>query len=152
MGSFQQRLQEFIDCMGISMQQFEQQCFIAHGLGKKLSAKSYATTFNRISTAFPELNIEWLKTGEGEMLNPTSVNQSTGNIRANNVCGVNVNGRDIRLSCNDDNKVVLALINEYKLLAKHSQLQLDKAQAQLDKAQTQIDELISLLKSSYNKK
>lgn len=51
------------------MQAFERQCGIGQGLGSRLSNRSYATTFKRIEDAYPQLNINWLKTGEGQMLN-----------------------------------------------------------------------------------
>lgn len=70
MDTLQNRLEKFLKVYGITMQYFEQQCNIAQGLGKKLSEKSYGTTFKRISEGFPQLNIEWLKTGKGTMINP----------------------------------------------------------------------------------
>lgn len=68
MGTLQDRLASFLTHLNIPMQTFERQCGIGQGLGSRLSIKSYATTFKRINNAYPELNIEWLKTGEGEML------------------------------------------------------------------------------------
>lgn len=70
--SLQERLNEFIVSLGISVQAFERQCNISTGTASRLTSKSYATTFKRISDAYPQLNMTWLKTGEGEMLNPTS--------------------------------------------------------------------------------
>lgn len=71
MNALQNRLEKFLKVYGITMQYFEQQCNIAQGLGKKLSEKSYSTTFKRISEGFPQLNIEWLRTGNGSMINPS---------------------------------------------------------------------------------
>ena len=42
---------------------------MGQGAASKLSIKSYATTFAKIKRAYPELNIEWLKTGNGKMIN-----------------------------------------------------------------------------------
>lgn len=72
MNTLQDRLQQFLAYLGIPMQSFERECGIGQGLGAKLSIKSYATTFKRISDAYPNLNIEWLKTGDGEMINQAS--------------------------------------------------------------------------------
>lgn len=69
--SLQERLNEFIVSLGISTQAFERQCNISAGTASRLTSKSYATTFKRISDAYPQLNMDWLKTGEGQMLNPT---------------------------------------------------------------------------------
>ena len=72
MPTFQDRLKQFLEYLNIPMQAFERQCGIAQGLGVRLSEKSYSTTFRRISDAFPELDLDWLKTGRGEMLKVTS--------------------------------------------------------------------------------
>lgn len=73
MTNLQDRLKLFLNEIQITMQSFEQQCGIGQGVGARLSEKSYATTFRRIENAFPQLNINWLKTGEGSMLNTVPV-------------------------------------------------------------------------------
>lgn len=35
-----------------------------------MTEKSYGTTFHKIAKAYPQFNVEWLKTGDGQMLNP----------------------------------------------------------------------------------
>lgn len=80
MNTLQDRLKSFLEYLEIPMQTFERECGIGQGLGSKLSTKSYATTFKRISNAYPLLDIEWLRTGEGEMLLSTPsapVNRNT---------------------------------------------------------------------------
>lgn len=95
MCTLQERLLQFLDYKNINMQTFERKCGIGQGLGAKLSIKSYATTFRRLTDAFPELNIDWLKTGEGEMLKPVQnlqansggqnlQNNGSGNAQQNN--------------------------------------------------------------------
>lgn len=76
MNTLQDRLQEFLDNQNINMQSFERKSGIGQGLGAKLSDKSRATTFRRIEKAYPQLNMAWLKSGDGEMLKslpPTSL-------------------------------------------------------------------------------
>lgn len=138
MDYLQVRLREFIDFMGISMQTFERQAGIGQGLGVRLKSNSYSTTFKRISNAFPQLNIVWLKTGEGSMLNPTP--HTTNNVTGHNVCGVNVNGRDIDIKCPTEYDMLINIVNTNNEVVS-------RMQAQLDKAQSQIDELIALLKA-----
>lgn len=52
------------------MRAFERQCDIKAGTGSKMTEQSYRTTFHKIAQQYPQLNIEWLRTGEGHMLNP----------------------------------------------------------------------------------
>ncbi len=93
---------------------------------------------HKIMLAFPELNEDWLTEGEGDMFKPA--NQSAGNVSGHNICGVNINGREIHITCPDEYETLLTIVKENKAMA-------EKYQAQLDKAQQQIDELIALLKA-----
>ena len=70
MNPLQERLQSFLNHEDISLRAFERQCDIKAGTASKMTEKSYGTTFHKIAKAYPQLNVEWLKTGEGEMLNP----------------------------------------------------------------------------------
>ena len=69
MNPLQDRLRTFVGTLGVSVQEFERQCGIKAGTASRMTEKSYGTTFHKIAKAFPQLNIEWLKTGVGEMLN-----------------------------------------------------------------------------------
>lgn len=69
MDSLQNRLRAFVGTLGISVLEFERQCSIKAGTASRMTEKSYSTTFHKIQTAYPQLNMVWLKTGEGEMLN-----------------------------------------------------------------------------------
>lgn len=50
------------------MQDFEVICGMSKALGARISEKSRSTTFRRIAEKCPDLNVEWLRTGAGEML------------------------------------------------------------------------------------
>ena len=70
MSAIQDRLATFLAEYNLSAQAFERKCNIGVATASKLSESSRATTFAKIEKAYPELNINWLKTGEGAMLNP----------------------------------------------------------------------------------
>ena len=70
MNPLQERLQSFLNHEDISLRAFERQCDIKAGTASKMTEKSYSTTFHKIAKAYPHLNVEWLKTGGGQMLNP----------------------------------------------------------------------------------
>lgn len=70
MNPLQERLQAFLNHEDISLRAFERQCDIKAGTASKMTEKSYGTTFHKIAKAYPQLNVEWLKTGDGQMLNP----------------------------------------------------------------------------------
>ena len=73
MESLQERLQHFIASQNLSVLSFEKMCGFAPGSVRNITEKSYRRTFNRITKAYPQLNIDWLKDGKGEMLRPAPV-------------------------------------------------------------------------------
>ena len=62
------RLYEFIDHKGLSVASFERQCELSNGFCSKVKDNITSGPLLLIQKAFPELSIEWLKTGKGEML------------------------------------------------------------------------------------
>ncbi len=70
MEDFQTRLRMFISHKGLTYKSFEQLCSFGNGTAKRFNENSKPRTFESISSVFPELNIDWLLTGEGEMIKP----------------------------------------------------------------------------------
>lgn len=69
MNEVQERLIKFIEYLDISISQFEQRAKLANGFVSNTNARMRNSSKNLISTQFPELNMEWLIRGKGEMLN-----------------------------------------------------------------------------------
>lgn len=65
------RINDFIQFTGLPIANFEQRCGLSNGAVSKMGDNTRMSTIDKISKAFPELNIVWLRTGEGKMLNPT---------------------------------------------------------------------------------
>lgn len=127
----QERIREFIHYKSLTPKQFEQITGLSNGAFAKLSDNTRQNTINRISIAFPELNTNWLLTGEGEMTKPI---QQVGDISNSNVSGVNVSGTDIHINPN----------------AYDTLLQIvEKNQKTTEKFQEQIDRLISIIEKNY---
>lgn len=103
------------------------------------NTKSYsAESCAKILSEFPDISSRWLLLGEGYMLR--SASQTTNNVAGRNVCGVNVNGRDIDIKCPSEHETLLSIVNA-------NNETISRLQAQLDKAQSQIDELLAMLKT-----
>lgn len=70
-GKMNDRLRKFLDSKGISVRQFEQMIGSSDGKIAKFMATNSSLksdTLSKIMEVFPQLSIEWLITGEGEML------------------------------------------------------------------------------------
>lgn len=64
----QTRLNAYIESKGLSVREFERICGLSNGSASKIADSSRKSTFDRISTSCPDLNIDWLLTGKGDML------------------------------------------------------------------------------------
>lgn len=82
-----ERINMFIKHLDISVSMFEKNCGLSNGAVSKIGFGTRHSTLDKISKVYPQLNIPWLLTGEGEMLNDTALQskeqeaESAGNIR-----------------------------------------------------------------------
>lgn len=126
-----ERIMQFIGYKGISVQSFENTANLSNGAVSKMGDGTRRSTLDKISNSYPELNINWLLTGEGEMLKPI---QLVGDILNSSVAGVNVNGQEIHINP-----------NAYNTLLKI----VESNQKTTEKFQEQIDRLISIIEHKY---
>ena len=64
------RLLQFLKASKISQKKFELGIDVSNGYVNNLKKNIGADKIHRIHSAYPELNIDWLLTGDGEMYNP----------------------------------------------------------------------------------
>ena len=126
------RLMQFINYKDISVQAFETNVNLSNGAVSKMGDGTRRSTIDKISNFYPDLNTNWLLTGEGDMLKPI---QSVGDISNSSVSCVNVNGREIHI--NPD---------AYNTLLKI----VESNQRTTEKFQEQIDRLISIIENKYS--
>lgn len=103
----QERLKLFISYKGISMRKFEMAACVPVGYVKNIKYTITPDKQEKISAAFPELNLGWLTSGEGEMLRHTPSQNITGN---NNIVG----------NSNTGNNTIIANAQAQKDTAHHS--------------------------------
>lgn len=133
-----ERLTRYLKFKRLSQREFAQICSVNSSVLSRISEATDDATLRKIDEA-SDLNVDWLTKGEGEMLKPAT-HQSAGNVSGHNVCGANINGREIHITCPDEYQTLLSIMNDHKNIV-------EKYQAQLDKAQSQLDELIAILKT-----
>ena len=68
--SVKQRLIEFLKYLKMGQNKFEKLVGISNGYIAHLKANPSPEKINMICSVYPELNVDWLLTGEGEMLKP----------------------------------------------------------------------------------
>ena len=88
MDEVQERLQEFIKYLGITNMEFEQRAKLSNGFATSTNKRMRKGSKMLLRDAFPELNMEWLIKGEGEMLNKgDNIINSSGAKSANAIYG-----------------------------------------------------------------
>ena len=63
-----ERLDLFIQSLGLGRYQFEMKCGLSQGYINNIRNSPHPDKLKRIANVYPELNIEWLMIGRGEML------------------------------------------------------------------------------------
>ena len=152
------RLNEILQYLGIAYSAFALKSGInPSNLKKMLDGSQTITdkTLFRIVNTFPELNIEWLRTGEGEMIKPTTSSIQSGN---NNILQHGQAGHDLNQT-NNSEKLFQDYIGGLKFQSKLTEKaleqqgkamsQTDKAMSQTDKALEMMDRLITMLEKSH---
>lgn len=62
------RLLQFIDYLGITVAEFERSVGFSNGYIRNISKSIQPSKAEKISSVYPEVNIGWVLSGEGEML------------------------------------------------------------------------------------
>ena len=63
-----ERLKQYLEFKGLTPKDFERITSLGNGTSSKLSPNTRSTTLRRIERSGVDLNVNWLMTGEGEML------------------------------------------------------------------------------------
>lgn len=80
--SVKERLTEFVNWLGISKSEFGRQIGVSNAFISSIRKSIQQDKIQSIASMYPNLNIEWLLTGEGEMLKNGYKNPPPGSCRA----------------------------------------------------------------------
>ena len=116
------RIMEFISAKGLSVAEFERLCGLSNGYVRKVKDSLGKRGLSDILRKFPDLNSDWLLTGNGDMFIPSVVQ--------NNQNGDNINGNSVNVTKNESEKFL-------EIIRMQSE--------QISKGQEQIDRLLTLL-------
>lgn len=134
-----ERIIQFVDSKGITKESFYGKIGMtsANFRGKAKETPINSTAIENILSEFPDLNLEWLITGKGEMTKPNNqiIKNEGNNNNQNNING-SVGG-DVSISQND-----LASIIE---IQRELNDIIRTTQCQLTESQKQVSDLIKIL-------
>ncbi|MCX4259510.1 MAG: hypothetical protein OSJ34_07305 [Muribaculaceae bacterium] len=83
MSNAKERIRQYIDYLGISTAEFERTAQIGNGLISKPATQMRSSTLRLISDAYPDLNMDWIRKGRGEMIKAQPTNCIIHNIKGN---------------------------------------------------------------------
>lgn len=112
-----ERIMIFIEFKNMKPATFERMAGLSNGYLKQLKNSPSISMIEKILETFPEINKEWLLTGEGEMLRDVVIGD--GNIKGDNNNWTNVNTDSALL------RAIEAIGEQQKITAK-SQEQIDR--------------------------
>ncbi|OAV69101.1 hypothetical protein Barb6_01996 [Bacteroidales bacterium Barb6] len=116
-----ERLIAFLSYLGIGQLKFEEKVGLSRGFVNKVGDSITLNTAKKIIAAYPELDKDWLISGDGEML---KTNTQENNVSTNGgIVGIQGNGHQIT---NNDIAGIIELQKGYQDMIKKSQEQIDK--------------------------
>lgn len=68
MNDLKERLLKYLEIKGIKKATFEKSVGLSNGFVDKMGDNTRLSNLEKISNIYPDLNISWLRTGEGDML------------------------------------------------------------------------------------
>lgn len=120
-GVIKERLLQFINIENIEKARFEKESGLSNGFVDKVGSTIRSKSLDKIRKQFPHLNIDWLLTGEGEMLKTGSIHVvGDGNISNTGMTGDVVMG-------GTDQEVMILKKRIKELEAEVKELKNDKA-------------------------
>lgn len=98
-----ERILQFIVYLGISVSEFERSCNLSNGAVSKMGDNTRRSTLNKICNVYPQLNIDWLLTGKGDMVNEYTVASLRDRIlKYCEFKGITINAFEVRIGLDDD--------------------------------------------------
>lgn len=127
-----ERIIQFIDYKGVVKERFYEKIGMtsANFRGKAKETPINSTAIENILSEFPDLNLEWLITGKGEMILGNTQNVDISN--SNNKNLNNINGSsNVTISQNDISEII-EIQREMNSIIKTTQNQLTESQKQVN--------------------
>lgn len=129
--SAKERLKEFLSYKKIGRNRFEDQIGVSTGYVSSKSMTITSDVIEKTKRMFPDLNLDWLIIGEGEMTTPVGVH--VGNIK-NSTAVVNYgDGNEIANNRTSPTEELLQLQREYLDMLKKKDEQIDRLTGVIEK-------------------
>lgn len=146
-----QRLNLVMEYLGLTKNNMALSCGIGpSNLNKMLTGEQTITdkTLHKISETYPQINVDWLKNGAGDMLTPRLNVQGNGNVVQNGQAGRDLNQSGV---CNSEqlfHKFIEGL-KAQNSLTERSMTQTDRALEEISEQRKMMQQLIDMLDKNH---
>ena len=137
-----EKIKQYLNSKGVSKNSFYQKTGFAVGFldsGKSLGADKLETIIDN----YPDLSLEWLVLGKGDMIKPTTITNGSGVVLAgDNNTNNNIDNRQYYYDSPDVLKAQIEILDER---IKEKDAQIKEKDAQIKEKDAQINKLLSIL-------
>ena len=112
------RVSAYCNKKNIAISRFEKEAGLSNGYFNQVKKRPSLDKIESIKQAFPDFNTDWLLTGEGEMLRPSTVSQTS-----HGDYSPNINGNGNRV---DDSSALMKALDEISELRKQNAEQFNR--------------------------
>ena len=119
-----ERIFLLLETLGISKAEFERKSSLSNGYLNNFKGSLGADKLEGILKAYPEINMTWLLTGEGEMLKSSVIQQ--------NQNGDNIHGESVTVHKSETDKLLETIAACHEIIKKKDE-QIDKLLSMLGK-------------------
>lgn len=138
------RIMQWIDYNNLSVAAFERKCGLSTGYVANMKPNVNSKKLNDIAIAFPDLNMDWLKSGKGDMVKTgvSMIQNGDGGVHQQGHAGSILN------QTANSEKLVMEFIDSLKAqsaLTAKSMSQTDKVIEELSEQRKLMDRLISII-------
>ena len=137
--TIKERLTSYLRYKGINKSEFGRMIGVSSAYISSIRKSIQPDKVEKIASSFPDLDVSWLVTGEGEMIKSGYVSQ---NAKGDNNTQIAGNGNNVNMSTID--KALDEIAEQRKLVEKSHEL--------FSKSQEQIDRLLSIIEDMNKQK
>lgn len=140
------RIMQWIDYNNLSVAAFERKCGLSTGYVANMKPNVNSKKLNDIAIAFPDLNMDWLKSGKGDMVKTgvSMIQNGDGGVHQQGHAGSILN------QTANSEKLVMEFIDSLKAqsaLTAKSMSQTDKVIEELSEQRKLMDRLITIIEN-----
>lgn len=132
--NIKERVQEIISDLNISQSMFEDTIGASRGVVSHLDTRISKNLLTKITAKYPQINVKWILTGNGEKYLTNSVPTE----------------RTTNTPYNSRTKELLAEVEKQRLIIARFQTQIDNANEQIRKCQEHINILLNAIAQDAN--